>query len=162
MKADKIQRLVKLVAESEVNQLEICGWGQRLRIIKCMSQSTHIIEEQSTELSAQREASIYMSSTPSTERQEQVSIQDETTKDNNWIDIRSPMVGTCYRAPAPDQPPYVEVDDMIAPGQVICLIEAMKLMNEIQAEVGGRIVEISVENVQPVEYNQVLLDRINL
>lgn len=156
MKAEQIERLVKLVAESHVNQLEVSGWGQRLRIIKCMSQSTHIVAERGAELPAQGEASTFISSTPSTERQKQVSIQDETTKDNNRIDIRSPMVGTFFRASAPDQPPYIEVGDMIAPGQVICLIEAMKLMNEIQAEVGGRLVEISVENGKPVEYNQML------
>lgn len=66
------------------------------------------------------------------------------------------MVGTFYRAPASEQPPYVEVGDVVAPGQVVCLIEAMKLMNEIQAEVGGRVADILVENGQPVEYNQVL------
>ena len=66
------------------------------------------------------------------------------------------MVGTFYRSSAPDQPPYIEVGDVITPGQVVCLIEAMKLMNEIQAEVGGRIAQIPVDNGHTVEYNQVL------
>ena len=156
MKADKIQRLVKLVAESEVDQLEMCGWGQRLRIIKCMSQRAHIIEEQGAELPAQREASIFISPTPLVQVQEQVSTQDAIKEDNNRIEIRSSMVGTFYRASAPDQPPYIEVGGMNAPGQVLCVIEAMKMMNEIQVEVGGRVADISVENGQPVEYNQVL------
>ena len=77
-------------------------------------------------------------------------------EDSSWVEIRSPMVGTFYRAAAPDQPPYVEVGDLIAPGQAICVIEAMKMINEIQAEVGGRVAEVFVENGQAVEYNQVL------
>ena len=66
------------------------------------------------------------------------------------------MVGTFYRAPSPDADPYVEVGDHVEPGQTLCIIEAMKLMNEIQSEVRGRVVKILVENAQPVEYNQVL------
>jgi acetyl-CoA carboxylase biotin carboxyl carrier protein len=71
-------------------------------------------------------------------------------------EVRSPIVGTFYRAPAPDADPYVEVGEMVQPKTVVCIIEAMKLMNEIETEVGGRIVKILVENGQPVEYNQVL------
>ncbi|GAK54087.1 biotin carboxyl carrier protein [Candidatus Moduliflexus flocculans] len=66
------------------------------------------------------------------------------------------MVGTFYRSPAPDADPYVKVGDQISPGQVLCIIEAMKLMNEIEAECSGRIKEILGENGKPVEYNQVL------
>ncbi|MGI6035903.1 MAG: acetyl-CoA carboxylase biotin carboxyl carrier protein [Limnochordia bacterium] len=70
--------------------------------------------------------------------------------------IAAPMVGTFYRAPAPDAPPYVEVGDSIEEGQPLCIIEAMKLMNEIEADVAGIIKEILVENQQPVEYGQPL------
>ncbi len=71
--------------------------------------------------------------------------------------ITSPMVGTFYRAPAPEEPPFVDVGDSVGNGQVVCIIEAMKLMNEIEAEVTGKIVEIAVENGEPVEYGQTLL-----
>jgi acetyl-CoA carboxylase biotin carboxyl carrier protein len=67
------------------------------------------------------------------------------------------MVGTFYRSPAPDEPPFVEVGEMVKRGQVVCIIEAMKLMNEIEAETAGRIAEILVENAQPIEYGQVLM-----
>jgi acetyl-CoA carboxylase biotin carboxyl carrier protein len=70
--------------------------------------------------------------------------------------ITSPMVGTFYRAPAPDADPYVEVGDIVEVGQTICIVEAMKLMNEIESEVRGRVVKILVENAQPVEYGQTL------
>jgi acetyl-CoA carboxylase biotin carboxyl carrier protein len=75
---------------------------------------------------------------------------------SNTVTITSPMVGTFYRAPAPDADPYVEVGDMVDVGQTVCIIEAMKLMNEIEAEVRGRIVQILVENSQPVEFGQAL------
>ena len=71
-------------------------------------------------------------------------------------EIKSPMVGTFYRAPAPEVPPFVEVGQQIEPGQVLCIIEAMKLMNEIKSEVRGRILQIPIENAQPVEFGQVL------
>lgn len=75
----------------------------------------------------------------------------------NLLDITSPMVGTFYRSPAPDEAAFVENGDQIRKGQTVCIIEAMKLMNELEAEVSGRIVEILVENAQPIEYGQVLM-----
>lgn len=73
------------------------------------------------------------------------------------VDVISPMVGTFYRAPAPDEAPFVEVGDRIRSGQTVCIIEAMKLMNELEAEVAGEVVEILVLNGEPVEYGQVLM-----
>jgi len=74
----------------------------------------------------------------------------------NLVPIKSPMVGTFYRAPAPDADPYVEENSPITVGQTVCVVEAMKLMNEIESEVEGRIARILVENAQPVEYGQTL------
>jgi acetyl-CoA carboxylase biotin carboxyl carrier protein len=73
------------------------------------------------------------------------------------IEITSPMVGTFYRSPAPDESPFIEIGDTVKKGNTVCIIEAMKLMNEIEAEASGKIVEILVENTQPVEYGQVLM-----
>ncbi len=83
-----------------------------------------------------------------------------STVDPKWEEVKSPMVGTFYRSPAPDESPFVEVGDRIRTGQTVCIIEAMKLMNEIEAEVSGQIVEILVENGEPVEYGQPLM-RVN-
>lgn len=80
--------------------------------------------------------------------------------ERKWVEVNSPMVGTFYRAPAPDEPPFVEVGDRITTGQTVCIIEAMKLMNEIEAEVSGQVMEVLVENGSPVEYGQPLM-RIN-
>lgn len=71
-------------------------------------------------------------------------------------EVKSPMVGTFYRAPSPEAPSYVNTGDMIDVGQVLCIIEAMKLMNEIKSEVKGKIIEIRAENAEPVEFGQVL------
>jgi acetyl-CoA carboxylase biotin carboxyl carrier protein len=79
------------------------------------------------------------------------------SNDRRWTEILSPMVGTFYRAPAPDEPPFVEVGDRIRTGQTVCIIEAMKLMNEIEAEVSGEVIEVLVQNGEPVEYNQPLM-----
>lgn len=74
-----------------------------------------------------------------------------------WVAITSPMVGTFYRASAPDEAPFVETGDRIRTGQTVCIIEAMKLMNEIEAEVAGQVMEIAVDNGEPVEYGQTLM-----
>jgi acetyl-CoA carboxylase biotin carboxyl carrier protein len=70
------------------------------------------------------------------------------------VEIKAPMVGTFYRAPSPEAPPYAEVGQTIETGQVICIIEAMKLMNEIKSEIKGKILEILVDNAEPVEFGQ--------
>lgn len=77
--------------------------------------------------------------------------------DPKLLEIKSPMVGTFYRAPAPGEPPFVQPGDRITSGQTVCIIEAMKLMNELEAEISGEVVEILVENAQPVEFDQVLM-----
>jgi acetyl-CoA carboxylase biotin carboxyl carrier protein len=77
--------------------------------------------------------------------------------EQKFVDVTSPMVGTFYRSPAPGEPSFVEVGDRIRPGQTVCIIEAMKLMNEIEAEVSGQVIEILVQNGEPVEFGQPLL-----
>lgn len=80
-----------------------------------------------------------------------------TPIEKKWVAITSPMVGTFYRAPAPDEAPFVEVGDRVSNNQTVCIIEAMKLMNEIEAEATGEIMEIVVANGEPVEYGQTLM-----
>ncbi len=80
----------------------------------------------------------------------------EVKADGNYLEIKSPMVGTFYRAASPEKPPFVKVGDVIGPEDNVCLIEAMKLFNEVKAEVTGRIVKVLVEDASPVEYDQVL------
>jgi len=82
---------------------------------------------------------------------------DESTADESkYLEVKSPMVGTFYRSPSPDKPIYVKVGDSISAGDTVCIIEAMKLFNEVEAEVTGKIVKVLVEDAHPVEYDQVL------
>ena len=74
----------------------------------------------------------------------------------NRKEIKSPMVGTFYRSPSPESPPFVDIGQIVEVGQVVCIVEAMKLMNEVKSEIRGKVVEIPVENAQPVEFGQVL------
>jgi len=76
--------------------------------------------------------------------------------ESKYVTVKSPMIGTFYRTPSPDKPVFVNVGDEIKPGQVLCIIEAMKLFNEIESEIGGRIVKVLVDNATPVEYDQPL------
>ena len=80
----------------------------------------------------------------------------EQAEDEGFVAITSPMVGTFYRSPSPDAPPYIEVGDRVDPGKVVCIVEAMKLFNEIESEVKGEVVKMLCQNGQPVEYGQKL------
>jgi acetyl-CoA carboxylase biotin carboxyl carrier protein len=75
----------------------------------------------------------------------------------NWVEVKSPMVGTFYRSPAPDEPAFASIGDRLRVGQTVCIIEAMKLMNEIEAESAGQVMEVLVENGQPIEFGQTLM-----
>ena len=94
---------------------------------------------------------------PQPEIKKETETKTESKKeDENLVAIKAPMVGTFYRRPAPDKPPYVEVGDHIKKGQTVCIIEAMKIFNEIESEVSGEIVKILVEDASPVEYDEPL------
>jgi acetyl-CoA carboxylase biotin carboxyl carrier protein len=137
-----INKLITVLENSGISEIEITDfWGRKIKIIKS--------------------ASVSHSSTLSTPK---VIVEDPKKVDEkknegttkNTVPIRSPIVGTFYRAPSPDAPPYVEVGDIIKPGQVVCIVEAMKLMNEIESDVAGRVIQILAKNEDPVEYNQAL------
>jgi acetyl-CoA carboxylase biotin carboxyl carrier protein len=86
--------------------------------------------------------------------------EEKSTKSSgdtsNYLEVKSPIVGTFYRSSSPDKPPYAKVGDTIEVGQVVCIVEAMKLFNEIESEVAGKVVKVLIEDAQPVEYDQVL------
>jgi acetyl-CoA carboxylase biotin carboxyl carrier protein len=99
-----------------------------------------------------------LTSSPAPEPQQMVVSQPPTPAiDKKWVEIKSPMVGTFYRSPAPDEPAFASIGDRIRVGQTVCIIEAMKLMNEIEAESAGLVMEVLVENGQPIEFGQTLM-----
>ncbi|HKB86417.1 MAG TPA: acetyl-CoA carboxylase biotin carboxyl carrier protein [Ignavibacteriaceae bacterium] len=147
MDLNLIRKLVKLVDSSEVTDLEIEENGLRVKIAKKI-RGIHAISQPQI-LSPSQSVS------PPSENDEKTKSEKEETKEK-LHEIHSPIVGTFYRAPAPDADPYVQVGDTISQGSVLCIVEAMKLMNEIESDVNGKIVKILVENGKPVEYNQPL------
>ena len=98
-----------------------------------------------------------LTSLPISESQPVADLHTPLAIDKKWVEIKSPMVGTFYRSPAPDEPAFASIGDRIRIGQTVCIIEAMKLMNEIEAESAGQVMEVLVENGQPIEFGQTLM-----
>ena len=146
-----IRRLVKLVENSNIEELELQEEGFQVRITK--GKGPMVISEPSPIPSSTEVPIPPLHEAPVHEVKAGATSEGES---DNVVEICSPMVGTFYRAPAPDADPYVEVGDNIQPGKILCIVEAMKLMNEIEAEVAGKLMKVLVENAQPVEYNQPL------
>ena len=152
-----VKKLIKLLAASEIDEIEIEEDGKRVRVAK---------HSHNNAAAAVIPSDIVPSASPSTLSAHAVPIASapvppapgsvETAAEKKLHEVRSPIVGTFYRAPAPDADPYVEVGQTVQPGTILCIIEAMKLMNEIESDAAGRVVKIHVENGQPVEYNQTL------
>jgi acetyl-CoA carboxylase biotin carboxyl carrier protein len=137
-----LQRLIRLVQRTGIGELEVQSGDRTVRIAAHASGRAAVGTTPPVAVAAAPERP----STPSAAAPEP----------ENLVAITSPMVGTFYRAPAPDADPYVENGDSVDVGQTVCIIEAMKLMNQIEAEVKGRLVKVLVENAQPVEFGQKL------
>jgi acetyl-CoA carboxylase biotin carboxyl carrier protein len=155
MDLNVIRKLVKLVETSDIEELDIQEEGFQVRIIrgKAPVASQPIVVAPPSALPPQHPVSA--ANFEKTVQEAKIEPLHGGISDN-VLEICSPMVGTFYRAPAPDAQPYITVGDTIQPGKILCIVEAMKLMNEIEAEISGRIVKVLVENAQPVEYNQPL------
>ena len=155
MRAKEIRELVKIVEESHISELEVSRWGRKIRISKNIMpglQNAEVSIPSKTTTSVH----VFKDKHPveqTTDSQRPVQPENEGSR---LIEIKSPMVGTFYRSPAPDADAYVQEGDQIRKGSILCIIEAMKLMNEIEAEISGTIVKVLVENAQPVEYDQAL------
>jgi acetyl-CoA carboxylase biotin carboxyl carrier protein len=159
----EIQDFVKAIAKTGVSEVDIKTEEIKLRIkvnsrdsARQVTETTYIqqipvVSQMPTlQNSAQHLQATTTTTTP-------IEFQEEEKKaDKKYITIKSPMVGTFYRKPSPDKPFYVNVGDEIITGKVICIIEAMKLFNEIEAEITGKIAKILVEDSTPVEYDQPL------
>jgi acetyl-CoA carboxylase biotin carboxyl carrier protein len=157
-----LKRLIEVVESSDIDTLEISRWATKIRISKSPSvlggNAAGLIQPNVT---AQHKAGA--GTAPSAQLAEASSpapapaeAEPAEAPKAALHEVSSPMVGTFYRAPAPDADPYVEIADHVKVGQTLCILEAMKLMNELEAEVSGTVVEIAVENAEPVEYGQVL------
>jgi len=144
MNLKEIREMINLMNENDLTEIEVEREGTKIKIKKS---STGSPASSGSHLPAYH-----------VETQPPASPSADQTKSlkSNLKEINSPMVGTFYRAPSPEASSFVEVGDTVEIGQVVCIVEAMKLMNEIKSELKGKVVEIPVENAQPVEFGQVL------
>jgi len=149
MELDYIEKLVKLVSENDLTELSLEEDDKAITIRK----EKEIVTTTAT-VAAQPIAAAHIAHAPAATKPAEAAPAKE---DSNLLKITSPMVGTFYRAASPGATPFADAGKTVNVGQVVCIIEAMKLMNEIESEVSGKIVEVCVQDGQPVEYGQVLM-----
>lgn len=146
MNLQELKELLKLITDSNIQEFELERAGIKIKIKKADS-----LNIQPATLTTKLEEKL----PPETKPVEEAPPKAEEKTDNLYV-VKSPIVGTFYRSPSPDSPPYVEKGEEVTVGQVLCIIEAMKVMNEIASEVEGKVVKIFVKNEQPVEYGEEL------
>jgi acetyl-CoA carboxylase biotin carboxyl carrier protein len=144
-----VKKIVKLVEESKVNELEIEENEMRIRVTKSAPAPDILPSFTGLHIPAQTDI-------PAAAPVQAAAPQKAEPKADNLHEVKSPIVGSFYASPSPDAGAYVKVGDSVSQGQVLCIVEAMKLMNEIESDVSGKIVKILAQNGQPVEYNQPL------
>ena len=153
-----IKRLIETVESSGIDTLEYSRWGTRIRITKSpnLVLGGNAAPQPPITFAPARNAGAAPERALSDAAAAPQEALPEPVVDPRIVEVTSPMVGTFYRAPAPDADPYVDVGGRVKVGQTLCILEAMKLMNELEAETDGTIKEVCVDNAEPVEYGQIL------
>ncbi|MBW7891350.1 MAG: acetyl-CoA carboxylase biotin carboxyl carrier protein [Chitinophagaceae bacterium] len=145
----QIQELIKIINKSNIGEISI---EENDFKIKIKQKEEHVTQVVSSAAPVVQSVAAPVQISAASEK----SKSSSDTKTDNLLTIKSPMIGTFYRRSSPDKPLLAEVGDEVAPGKIVCIIEAMKLFNEIESEVSGRIVKILVDDASPVEYDQPL------
>jgi acetyl-CoA carboxylase biotin carboxyl carrier protein len=149
-----VKKLVDMIDASSVDSIEISSdKGMKIRISKTSQQRATV------QLAPQIQMPQMAAPAPVATPAESASLKEAAkaaTAKSRWLEVKSPMVGTYYSAPEPGAKPYLSVGERISKGQILCIIEAMKIMNEIESEFDGVVTEILAQNSHPVEYGQVL------
>ncbi len=157
MKTDKIKEILQAIAASGLDEVNIETESFKLHV-KRSSSTTYVESVLSKPVEVfslpSTSSNAAVSAVAESKKAEKPAIAEASAK--NTIAVKSPMIGTFYRSSSPDTPPFINVGDVIQKGKVVCIIEAMKLFNEIEAEISGRVVKVLVENASPVEYDQEL------
>lgn len=152
----EIQKLIRMIERSPINEFELVENDFKIRISKSVPNGTITVASMPQaqmmqpmgypQPHAQQDPAAAPAAAPA----------EVKAPSANIVEIKAPMVGTFYRAPSPDTDPYVRVGEIVEPGKVLCIVEAMKLMNEIEAEFKGKVVDVLLENAQPVEFGQIM------
>ncbi len=151
MNLKELKELIEMLKGTDISEVEIERSGVKVRVRKGGEMTVHPLMPRMEH----PPTAIVAPSVPETPKAEAHAGRPEEAK-SNQIKVTSPIVGSFYRSSSPEKPAYVEVGDTVKKGQVLCIIEAMKLMNEIESESAGKIVQVLAENGQPVEYGQPL------
>lgn len=152
-----IQNLIKFVAKSGASEVKLEMEDVKITIKTNPEEGKEQVYVQQMPITTMPQLPVQQPVIPSVQPVETTEVKASESADNNkYITIKSPMIGTFYRRPAPDKPLFVEVGSTIKKGDVICIVEAMKLFNEIESEVSGKIVKILVDDSSPVEFDQPL------
>lgn len=150
----QIQDLIKVINKSNIGELTIEEGDFKITIKQKEDKFISVSSGQATmQMLPTMPAQQYLAPSVSAATEEKTA---PSVKEENFVTIKSPMIGTFYRKPSPDKPLFVEVGDDVQVGKVVCIIEAMKLFNEIESEVAGKVVKILVDDSTPVEYDQPL------
>lgn len=150
---DYIKKLAKILSDNDLTEISL-GSGEESIVIKRDKESSHVLTEV---MPLSQCVQPIQQPIQQIQPQAQTAVEEQAPETPKGTPIVSPMVGTFYAAPSSEDPPFVNVGDTITKGQVVCIVEAMKLMNKIESDVAGKIVKICVENGKPVEYGQVLM-----
>lgn len=157
MKAKEIRDLIDFISNSGLDEVNIETQEFKISVKKNKPVVNTIVEAATVAAApAHQVFGAVAPSAPSAPAAENIPAPQTTEEENNYIEIKSPMIGTFYNTPSPDAEAFVKVGDVVKVGQTVCIIEAMKLFNEIESEYSGKIVKILVENASPVEFDQPL------
>ncbi|MBI5190238.1 MAG: acetyl-CoA carboxylase biotin carboxyl carrier protein [Nitrospirae bacterium] len=151
MNLKEIKELIEILKDTDVAEIELEKAGTRVRIKKANGEGNHAPMTYTVQHQAAPQAMAAQAAPAAAPAEAK-----DAAPEKNVVVVTSPIVGTFYRSPSPDAAVYVEVGDVVKKGQVLCIIEAMKLMNEIEAETSGKVVAILAESAQPVEYGEPL------
>ncbi len=156
MELKDIHNLIKFVSKSGVKEVDLEFKEVKIKI-KNESEKTIYQQVPVQQAIAPAQQPVTQTVTPEETPTDTPVVEKQTAKENsNYLEIKSPMIGTFYRKPGPDKKPFVQVGDEISENTVVCMIEAMKLFNDIEAEVSGKIIKVLVDDASPVEYDQPL------
>ncbi len=155
MELKEIQNLIKFVAKSGANEVKLEMKDFKITIKTGAGGKVTSIVQQVPAATVQVVPQTEIQAIPATEQKTE-SVNKKTDEANSYIEIKSPIIGTFYRKPSPDKPPFIKVGDDVEVGDTVCIIEAMKLFNEVESEISGKIVKILVDDSSPVEFDQPL------
>lgn len=153
MKTKEIRDLIEFISQTGLNEVSIETEELKLSVKRDPDVQTSIVESAAVSIPAQPVQTQPVKVESASQDQAAAESKDGS---NGYVEIKSPMIGTFYRSPNPDSPSFVSVGDTVESGNPVCIIEAMKLFNEIESEISGTIVKVLVENSSPVEYDQPL------